>query len=87
LGTWRSIGILSKIITGSVNGDLSELDVYRLLRNRTRNPVFQKRMLEHLIAKDRPWLLYQYCKAVLDASHPQVRPHFANAMRQAEARL
>ncbi|MEM8803268.1 MAG: hypothetical protein AAGF55_12105 [Pseudomonadota bacterium] len=87
LTTWRHMGVLSTIISGCIDGTFSEVDVYRQLKTRTRTPFYQKRMLGYLQTLRRPGLLRQYCKAVLDDSAPQGRPHFRRAMEEAEHSL
>lgn len=86
LTTWRHMGVLSSITSGCIEGTISEVQIYRHLKTRTRTPFYQKRMLGHLEKLGRPGLLRQYCKAVLDDS-AQGRPHFRNALRKAEAEL
>lgn len=87
LTTWRHIGVLSKIITGCIEGTISEQEIYAHLTARKRSPFYQKRMLTYLLRRKRPYWVSQYCNAVLEACKPQKRPHFRNAMLEANEKL
>lgn len=87
LTTWRQMGVLSKVMRGCIDDTLSQQEVYALLTARKTSPHYQKRMLEFLLQRNRPYWIAQYCNAVLNACAPQKRPHFTNAMNQANARM
>ena len=87
LTTWRHMGVLSQIITGCIEGTTSRIDIYRHLTARKRTPFYQKRILNYLLRRKRPYLIRQYCHAVLEACKPQKRPHFQRSMEEANAQL
>jgi hypothetical protein len=87
LTTWRQMGVLSKIITGCIEGTVTRTDIFKLLTARKTTPFYQKRMLEHLARRNRPFLTSLYCRAVLESCKPQKRPHFKNMMDAADAQL
>ncbi|MDO6458455.1 phosphoadenosine phosphosulfate reductase [Celeribacter halophilus] len=88
LGSVMSMmGALKPVVYGLVNDDLDESGVYRLLRSRRTLPYYQKLLLKRLQEMKRPRLTYRYCHAVLKASHPARRPHFANQMNKIARQL
>jgi pimeloyl-ACP methyl ester carboxylesterase len=87
LTTWRQMGVLSKIITACIEGTATRIDIYKLLTARKTTPFYQKRMLEHLAKRKRPFLTSLYCRAVLNACKPQKRPHFKNMLDAADTEL
>lgn len=87
LSTWRHMGVLSTIIKGCIEGTMSKVEIYALLTARTRNPFYQKRVLEYLLRRNRPYWVSQYCRAVIEDCKPQQRPHFRRAMLEADRKL
>ncbi|WP_371170587.1 phosphoadenosine phosphosulfate reductase [Aliiroseovarius sp. 2305UL8-7] len=87
LTTWRHMGVLSTIIKGCITGSITEAEIYAHLTARKRNPYYQKRLLSQLLRRNRPYWVSQYCNAVLEDCAPQKRPHFRNAMIEANKKL
>jgi pimeloyl-ACP methyl ester carboxylesterase len=81
---WTRIGILKPIVEQSIAGTLTEIDFYKMLRGRRENTRYQREMLERLEKKQRPWLIEQYCSAVLAR---RGGPKFRQALKKAQQKL
>ncbi|MGV6839576.1 MAG: hypothetical protein ACWA40_05215 [Planktomarina sp.] len=83
MSTMRHMGILSKVVDGLVEDTMTDAEFYKLLKDQKRNIRYQKALLGHLAAQNRPDLVRKYCTAVINDSAPQRRPHFVQARRAA----
>lgn len=81
---WTRIGILKPIVEQSIAGTLTEVDFYKMLRGRREDTRYQREMLERLEKKQRPWLIAQYCSAVLAR---RGGPKFRQALKKAQQSL
>ncbi|TRD22425.1 alpha/beta hydrolase [Palleronia caenipelagi] len=85
LNVWRDMGILKQLVSGCINGTLSRVDVYRMLRARHDSKIYQKNVLRYLMdEKDSPRLLIRFCRAIVKK---RPAPHFRNAMNEALTRI
>ncbi|WP_457649306.1 phosphoadenosine phosphosulfate reductase [Profundibacter sp.] len=80
LSVWQNMGVLGKIVTGCVEGTLDRVGIYKLLRARKHSTLYQKMLLNHLVANKRHALTITYCNAI---TAKQFRPHFRNARQNA----
>lgn len=84
---WTRLGVLKPIVEGAIAGSLTEASFYGLLRSRRDNPRYQREMLERLEKKGRPWMVIQYCEAILARRRgPKFRKALANAQKKRDAR-
>ena len=81
---WLNIGILKDVVTGCIDGDLSEVRFYQLLRGRRESPRYQKETLDRLMRTNHKKLLIKYCEWVLNRRRA---PKFRKAMNEARAAL
>jgi hypothetical protein len=80
LNVWRDMGVLKAIVTGCINGTVSEIDIHRFLRQRHGSKIYQKAVLSHLERTGRHALIARYCRTILAR---RTAPHFRRAMEQA----
>ncbi|MEP3847399.1 MAG: phosphoadenosine phosphosulfate reductase [Paracoccaceae bacterium] len=81
------MGILKKTVMGIVNDDISQREIYTIMRARRSTPAYQKSLLRRLENSSHPVLTQRFCKQVLEMSKPAKRPHFVNAMLKAEQKM
>lgn len=81
---WIRLGILKPIVEQSIAGTLTEPAFYKMLRARREDMRYQREMLERLEKKKRPWMIAQYCSAVLAR---RGGPKFRKAMRAAQQKM
>ncbi len=88
MGTALSmIGALKPLVTACIDGSATPARLYALLRARRTSSWYQKQMLAIVLAGKRARRIRDYAQAVVNASHPKVRPHFQNAAAAAAAAL
>lgn len=81
------MGILKKLVQGIVNDDISQIEIYKIMRARRSSPAYQKSLLRRLEDTDHHSLTKRFCEEVIEMSKPSRRPHFVNAMRLAEEKI
>lgn len=84
--SFMRMGVLKNLVRGIINDDIGPAEIHKIMRARRDTPAYQKSILKHLLNSDRPLMTYRFCRAILKMSKGG-RPHFANAMRDAEAKL
>lgn len=81
---WTRIGVLKPIVEQSIAGTLTEPNFYKMLRGRREDARYQREMLDRLEKKGRPWLIANYCEAVLAR---RGGPKFRKAMKAARKKM
>ncbi|MGV6839701.1 MAG: hypothetical protein ACWA40_05860 [Planktomarina sp.] len=86
LESFTHIGIKNDLLAALIDGNVSELDIYKALRARTRAPSFQSRFLKYLTVHRRMKHAARYAAAVVKDSAPTKRPRFAAVVEREEVR-
>lgn len=82
LGCLKHMGIKNELLRELIDGNVSDLDIYKVLRARTRAPHFQSRLLKYLLVNRRRKYAAQYASAVVRDSAPTRRPRFQEVMER-----
>ena len=78
------MGVLKQVVMGCVDGTMNRQMFYKLMRARLLIVRYQQEMLRRLQKLDRPWLMANYTRAVLNTRRG---PKFRRALAKAEAQL
>jgi len=81
---WIMLGLLKPVIESCVAGDMTASKFYSMMRARREVGRYQKEMLNTVLADGRPWLIANYCSAVLSR---RGGPNFRKALNAARAKL
>lgn len=62
---WASMEVLKPIVEGCIEGEITPLEIYQLMRKRHESVRYQKEMLARLKDQKRHALLVRYCRYIL----------------------
>ncbi|SHH46378.1 hypothetical protein [Cognatishimia maritima] len=81
---WLQMGVLKEVITSCVDGSLTRLKFFQLMRTRRTSGRFMREFLETVEAKNNPRRTAYFCQAVLNR---RKGPRFRQALKRADAAL
>jgi len=81
---WILMKLLKPVVSECVEGILTPVRFAQMMRVRRHTHRYQREMLERLEGMKRPWLIAQYCRAVLAT---RGGPKFRKALRAAETKM
>lgn len=84
---FNRMGILKDTVERCVNGKPTASEIYKIMTARKTLPRYQKSVLNKLVARERPLLIYRFCHAIIEMSGGKGRPHFRRAKQQAAKSL
>lgn len=77
---WVRMGVLKPVIEGCIEGTLTRVEFFRLMRKRHESTRYQKEILNRLVQQNRHELTVRYCKAILSRRRA---PMFRKEMKKA----